>query len=241
MGVGGDILRPSRHRTGIGKSVRSSGRFWFKTQVASLFRSSGPGTICSVNTSQLAPSRRDRKKAATASALRDAALQLVIEHGFENVTVQDITEAADVALRTFYDHYSSKEDAVLPSTEEIATSVREVLRKRPPNEDPLTAAAHAVLTRVDSHHGDSLRLIQRVVANNPSLETAMLSRHAALERALAMGLRERMSADEDALYCDLLAAAAVAALRVGGLHSGRLGSTLPETVTAAIGMLRAGL
>ena len=45
------------------------------------------------------PGRRERKKLATRQALQDAALRLVAERGLEQVTVEDISEAADVATR----------------------------------------------------------------------------------------------------------------------------------------------
>jgi AcrR family transcriptional regulator len=57
--------------------------------------------------------RRDRKKLATRRALRNATLQLVAERGFANVTIQDITEVADVAPRTFFNYFPSKESAVI--------------------------------------------------------------------------------------------------------------------------------
>ena len=44
---------------------------------------------------------RERKKRATRRALRDAAVHLVLEHGLENVTVEEIAVAAEVSTRTF--------------------------------------------------------------------------------------------------------------------------------------------
>ena len=55
---------------------------------------------------------RERKKLATRKALSDAALRLAIERGLENVTIEDITAEANVALRTFRNYFASKYEAV---------------------------------------------------------------------------------------------------------------------------------
>jgi len=55
---------------------------------------------------------RERKKLATRQALSSAALRLAIERGLDNVTIEDITAEADVALRTFRNYFASKYEAV---------------------------------------------------------------------------------------------------------------------------------
>src|ERR1039458_7643231 len=72
--------------------------------------------------------RRDRKKQATRRALRNAALELVAERGFANVTVEDIAEAADVATRTFFNYFPSKESAVIGADPERIEDLRTSLR-----------------------------------------------------------------------------------------------------------------
>ena len=56
---------------------------------------------------------RERKKRRTRQALRQAAVRLFLERGFEATTIADITAAADVAPRTFFSYYPTKEDVVL--------------------------------------------------------------------------------------------------------------------------------
>lgn len=56
----------------------------------------------------IAPGRVDRRKAKTRSALVEAARRLFAEHGQARVSIQEITNAADVGFGTFYNHFASK-------------------------------------------------------------------------------------------------------------------------------------
>src|SRR6201993_3188849 len=62
--------------------------------------------------------RRERRAAETRLKLFRSALQLFAERGFPNVTVEDITEAADVGKGTFFNYFNSK-DHVLSVMAEI--------------------------------------------------------------------------------------------------------------------------
>jgi AcrR family transcriptional regulator len=55
------------------------------------------------------PSRRERKRLETRERIFRAAMQLFGQRGFFNTTVEDITEAADVAKGTFFNYFPSKE------------------------------------------------------------------------------------------------------------------------------------
>jgi len=70
------------------------------------------------------PSRRERRRSATRQRLLEVALQLFCERGFEATTVEDITEAADVAKSTFFNYFETKE-AILPALAEWRLSLIE--------------------------------------------------------------------------------------------------------------------
>lgn len=56
---------------------------------------------------------RDRRITKTQRALKDALTGLILEKGYEAVTVQDVIDRADVGRSTFYSHYIDKDDLLL--------------------------------------------------------------------------------------------------------------------------------
>ena len=58
------------------------------------------------------PTRHQRRRAQTRKALMQAAVELVIEKGYEAVTAKDVTDRADLGRGTFYVHFKEKEDVV---------------------------------------------------------------------------------------------------------------------------------
>ncbi len=52
----------------------------------------------------------DRRVARTRATLHHALLRLIVERGYDAISVQDICEAADIGRSTFYAHYTGKDD-----------------------------------------------------------------------------------------------------------------------------------
>ncbi len=87
-----------------------------------------------------APSdRRTRKRLATRQRISDIASRLFIERGFDQVTVDQIAEAADVARMTVFNHFSRKEDMFFDLDEEAREDLLTALQKRPPETSPVEA------------------------------------------------------------------------------------------------------
>src|SRR5277367_2380817 len=63
----------------------------------------------SITASHETPSRRERRSSETRERIFQAALRLFSERGFHNVTVEQITESADVGKGTFFNYFPSKE------------------------------------------------------------------------------------------------------------------------------------
>lgn len=163
-------------------------------------------------------SRRDRKKLATRHALSSAALSLAMERGLENVTIEDITTRADVALRTFSNYFASKYEAICAIGADRARRIGFSLLERPAGEPLWEALTHAVLQHyegTDQALGrESMTAIGLVVAS-PAMRGEYLKVNFEMQDALAEAIAERTGIDPRTdMYPQILAGAVTAASQV---------------------------
>jgi AcrR family transcriptional regulator len=158
---------------------------------------------------------RERKKRETHRGLTRAAQELVHEHGLEHVTVDDIADAAGVSVRTFFNYFSCKEEAIVGIEPSVLRELADELRARPAAESPVDALRAVVFSDLDA--SGVLRRWQvrnDLVRRYPALLPRYLASTVEIEVALAAALADRMQVD---LAHDpaprVLAAAALASLR----------------------------
>jgi AcrR family transcriptional regulator len=72
-------------------------------------------------------SRRERKKRDTRRRILDAAMQLMTDTPYDEVRIEDICSAADVANATFFLHFPNKSALVLAFNEDVAAKITEQL------------------------------------------------------------------------------------------------------------------
>ncbi len=162
--------------------------------------------------------RRERRRAATRRLVADSALRLALEHGVGSVTVEQISDAADIAPRTFFNYFDTKEDALLPAKEAKLDGLREALAGVQDAGDPVTGAWRALTAwalRGELASVDALPRI-RLALQSRSLNPRYLARYAAVEGVIAEHLSERLGNGGAAV----LRAAALAAALVGVFRAG---------------------
>jgi AcrR family transcriptional regulator len=164
---------------------------------------------------------RARKKAATRQALHGAALRLVAERGIDQVTVEEIADAAMVSRRTFSNYFSNKEEALFHGHRVWVQRLVELVHARPAAEGPWEALRRAT-ERLSAESTDmDLQTIaaRRLLRNHPSLVVHQNAVYAANERDLAAELIGRMPAGRDTpLRARVLAATFLATVRVASQH-----------------------
>jgi AcrR family transcriptional regulator len=144
-------------------------------------------------TLELARSRRERKKQATRQAIHEAAFSLAATYGLSGVTVDAIALQADVAPRTFFNYFPSKEDAILDRDPERPETLRQALIDRPADEDALTALRRVMEAEVAERVLDADRALRwmRLIRSEPHLRAAMAAYSEDMEHALVAGVAER--------------------------------------------------
>lgn len=192
-----------------------------------------------------APGRRERKKLATRQALHRAATELVEERGLANVTVEAITERADVAVRTFFNYFPSKEEAVLEREPDRTTRLCQAIADRPASEDPLTVLRQVVVHSLLRRELDSSQLLRRMrmIAEEPALVALMAAHFEEMHTAAATEIARRRGDDTPDTFTNLVVAAAFAACRVSMAEWCEAGGTgdLSTIVNAAFDSLASGL
>ncbi|MFC5674549.1 TetR/AcrR family transcriptional regulator [Streptomyces incanus] len=149
------------------------------------------------------PGLRERKKQRTRAAISDAAIALFLEHGFDQVSVARVAEAAEVSKRTLFAYFPTKEDLVVHRLADHETELARVVRARPPRTDPLTAVREHYLeglrerdpiTGLNDH--PQVRRVHRMIVDAPSLVARMERFKTGAERALAQALHETAAIPE---------------------------------------------
>ena len=109
--------------------------------------------------------RRERRAAETRIRLFRSALQLFAERGFPNVTVEDITEAADVGKGTFFNYFESK-DQILGVLSEIQLGkVRQCLEEAIAGKQSIKSVVRQLFQRVGEEPGRSPQLARAAISS----------------------------------------------------------------------------
>lgn len=140
---------------------------------------------------------RERKRARTHAALSDAAITLFLEHGFDQVSVAQVAEAAEVSKRTVFAYFPAKEDLVVHRFADHETEQARVVRARPADTRPLAALrAHFLAGLRDRDPVTGLNdipeilALTRMVRETPALRSRAVRFQEGAEAALAAALRE---------------------------------------------------
>jgi AcrR family transcriptional regulator len=106
----------------------------------------------------------DRRVARSREMLHQAMLSLIIEKGYEEITVEDICERANVGRSTFYAHFTSKDDLKRRGLEHLRQELIEQQRKASSLADTNVRGLAFTLTMFE-HARDHIHLYRALVGS----------------------------------------------------------------------------
>ncbi|MGP3939700.1 TetR/AcrR family transcriptional regulator [Streptomyces sp. 6N106] len=150
--------------------------------------------------------RRERKKAATRQAIADAALQLFLERGYDQVSIRDIADAADVSTTTVFKHFTGKEALVFDQEQGRESQLIAAVQQRAADQSILDALRKHVLDSwlpITAH--PRMAEFTNLVDSTPALRAyaeRMWTRHT---DSLSAAIAYELGVDHDNLSCVTLA------------------------------------
>ncbi|MFT4295335.1 MAG: TetR/AcrR family transcriptional regulator [Micropruina sp.] len=182
--------------------------------------------------------RRERKKAATRKAISNAATLLFLERGFDNVSIREVAERADVSPTTVFAHFPQKEALVFDEDDEQRELLIAAVRDRPAGtsiSDALLAYYRGELTPEHDVDGALRREFMAFIDRTPALADYAARMWVRYEDSLAAVIAEEFGLAEPS---DEIRAYARFVLQIQLLVSS---SPRPlDTLAAAFGILDKG-
>jgi AcrR family transcriptional regulator len=156
------------------------------------------------------PGLRERKKQKTRDTISTVALELFAERGYEQTTIAEIADAAEVSPRTIFAYFPSKEDILfcdLPDTQE---RLARALRERPEGVTAIDALRDFIAGSLLNPDPNQL-LRKRILASEQTLMRAERARFGPFEQLMTEAIGEDLHAGPDDIRPQIVAAALIAA------------------------------
>jgi AcrR family transcriptional regulator len=141
----------------------------------------------------------DRRRRLMREELGRIAVRLFAEHGFDNVTVDEIAAAAGTSPRTFFRYFATKDEIVLDYERRLQERLLEALRSRPMTEGAVEALRQAYIATSRVEPADRQRVLQlgRILEAAPALRARASGERLAEDRAIAEHIAERLGTRAD--------------------------------------------
>jgi AcrR family transcriptional regulator len=162
----------------------------------------------------MAEGLRERKKQRTREQIIEAAMGLFAERGYHATTIADIATAADVAPRTFFSYFPSKEAVVFHTVDRDLDGLASALRDRLPDETAFDALRRWIDGMYDNWMAeeDEAVLRKRLCREDEGLTNFQGGVMARIQELLLEAIARDLDEPQDSLRPRLVAAAAMAAL-----------------------------
>ena len=142
----------------------------------------------------MATGLRERKKLAVRTALEQTALRMFMEKGYDDTTVEEITEAVDVSTRTFFRYFATKDEVLFAHQDQRLAAIRAFFANRADSE-PLSDTVRALVEFLadDFAANQELLIVQATVYRQARLPAGIIRlRQDEIIEAIAAGLARQL-------------------------------------------------
>ncbi|WP_429461131.1 TetR/AcrR family transcriptional regulator [Microbacterium sp. ZKA21] len=160
-------------------------------------------------------------------------MDLFDEFGFENVTIEQLSEAAGISRRSFHRYFAAKEDVIVGDPARMGELVRDALEHRPHAESSwvsLRLAFEHMLSQVPADNARGKRMI-RLLSDTAALRARNLEKHLQWADLLTPIVQLRLAGDDREVRAQALVHASLACLDVALLTWARSDSDTDISVT----------
>jgi AcrR family transcriptional regulator len=161
---------------------------------------------------------RERKKRSAMRRIQEVAVDLFDERGFEDVTIEQIAEAAEVSPSSVYRYFGTKEQVVLG--DEVDVDLFDAIEAELATHPPVEAMRRALTTVVpqifDGHELGKRKT--RYAFEEPALRAALLGQTDALTRRVAEALARASGRAADELEPQVIASMLMTAMMTAARH-----------------------
>lgn len=175
------------------------------------YHNSAPGANSDIRLTPQAQSKPGRPRTTSRDAVARVALELFVERGFEQTTLDDVAASLGVSRRTIFRYYDSKNDIVWGAFDEHLDGLRAQLAAADPTDPLMQVVRRAVVAFND--YGDAelpeLRNRMRLITTVPALQGHSMVRYAEWCAIIAEFVAERLGTDPDGQVPQVIASAAL--------------------------------
>ena len=151
---------------------------------------------------------RERKKIKTRAAIQQHALRLFRQQGYEQTTVEQIAEAAEVSPSTFFRYFPTKEDVVL--NDEYDAPIIAAFHAESPDLGAIRALRNAIMKvfkTMSEEESEAQWERAKLIMSVPELRAAHLNSLAEGIQMIAQAVADRVQRDSSDLAIQALAGA----------------------------------
>jgi len=157
---------------------------------------------------------RERKRRQTLQRIAEVGLRLFLAKGYEATTLEEIAAAADIARRTFFYYFKSKDDILLAYQAGFADALKAAIRDESTDVSPLEAVRNALIRLTTGFQSPQAIAIDRLMRANEALRARKQANYLQQEQAVFDALCELWPGKKRQPALRLVAMASIGAMRI---------------------------